>query len=300
LAVALTNQFRGGHHELTHPMPHLRFDDVERPRPLPRYRDVPSSGSAAVRVHPSGASRHVAAENPTAEFVNSDSVTSPSATSSPQLPHWSRPVAVIAHPDDESFGLGGVLHAFASSGAHVSVLCLTHGEASSLHGVVGDLGVLREAELQAAAVALGVRDVQMLDLPDGQLAAQPPSALASRIQQALDDWSADGVIVFDRSGVTGHPDHAAATRASLDAALARGVDVLEWTLPAAVAAQLNAELGTAFSGHAPQDINVVVAVDRQAQYAAIAAHASQAEPGSPMWRRLELLGSTEHLRLTRT
>jgi selenocysteine lyase/cysteine desulfurase/LmbE family N-acetylglucosaminyl deacetylase len=273
---------------------------VERLRPSPRYRGAPVSGGAAVRAHPSGASRPVAAQIPPAEFMNSDSVTSPGATSSRQLPHWSRPVAVIAHPDDESFGLGGVLHAFASSGAHVSVLCLTHGEASSLHGVVGDLRVLREAELRAAAVALGVRDVQMLDLHDGQLSAQPLPALASRIQQALDDWRGDGLVVFDRSGVTGHPDHAAATRAALDAALVRGVDVLEWTLPAAVAAQLNTELRTAFSGHAPQDIDVVVTVDRKAQCAAIAAHASQAVSSSPMWRRLELLGSEEHLRLTRT
>ena len=251
-------------------------------------------------LHPSGVSRPVAARLPTAEFMNSASVSSPGATSSWRLPHWSRPVAVIAHPDDESFGLGGVLHAFAAAGAHVSVLCLTHGEASSLHGVVGQLRVLREAELRAAAAALGVHDVRMLDLPDGQLSAHPAPALASRIQEALGWWRADGVIVFDRSGVTGHPDHAAATRAALEAALIRGVDVLEWTLPAAVAAQLNTELGTAFSGHALQDIDMVVTVDRQAQCAAIAAHASQAVPGSPLWRRLELLGPQEHLRLTRT
>ena len=285
---------------LTHPMPHLRLDDLDLLRPSHRYGDDADSGSAAVWVHPSGVSGPVAAEIPTTGAMKSDSVTSPGAASSRRLPHWSRPVAVIAHPDDESFGLGGVLHAFAGSGAHVSVLCLTHGEASSLHGVVGDLRVLREAELRAAAAALGVRDVRMLDLPDGQLSAQSAAALASRIKESLDEWMADGVIVFDRSGVTGHPDHAAATRAALDAALARGVDVLEWTLPAAVAAQLNAELGTAFSGHTPQDIDVVVTVDRKAQCAAIAAHASQAVPGSPMWRRLELLGSSEHLRLTCT
>ena len=232
--------------------------------------------------------------------MKNDHLCSPSTTSSLTLPHWKRPVAVVAHPDDESFALGGVLHAFAAAGAHVKVLCLTHGEASSLHGVAGDLRVLREAELRSAAAALGVRHVRMLDLPDGQLSAQPAPGLASLINESLDEWRADGVIVFDRSGVTGHRDHAAATRAALDAALTQGVAVLEWTLPAAVAAQLNTELGTAFSGHAPQDIDVVVTVDRKAQRAAIAAHASQAVSGSPMWRRLELLGSAEHLRLTCT
>jgi LmbE family N-acetylglucosaminyl deacetylase len=285
---------------LAHPLPHLRLDDLDRLRSAHRYGDVERSGSAAVWVYPSGTSRTVAAEIPATGAMKSDSVSSQGAASSGRLPHWSRPVAVIAHPDDESFGLGGVLHAFAAAGAHVSVLCLTHGEASSLHGVAGDLRVLREAELRSAAAALGVRDVRMLDFPDGQLAAQPAAGLASLIKDSLDEWSADGVIVFDRSGVTGHPDHAAATRTALEAALARGVDVLEWTLPSAVAAQLNAELGTSFSGHAPQDIDIVVTVDRKAQCAAIAAHASQAVSGSPLWRRLELLGATEHLRLTST
>jgi LmbE family N-acetylglucosaminyl deacetylase len=281
-------------------MPQLRLDDLDRLRPSHRYGDVAGSDSATMWVHPSGISRPVAAEIPAEVSMNNDGRSSPGAPSSGRLPHWSRPVAVIAHPDDESFGLGGVLHAFAAAGAHVNVLCLTHGDASSLHAVAGDLRVLRQAELRSAAAALGVRDVRLLDLPDGQLAAQPAAGLASLVNASLEEWSADGVIVFDRSGVTGHPDHAAATRAALDAALARGVDVLEWTLPSAVAAQLNVELGTAFSGHAPQDIDIVVTVDREPQCAAIAAHASQAVSGSPMWRRLELLGAEEHLRLTCT
>ena len=37
------------------------------------------------------------------------------------------------------------------SGAGVEVLCLTHGEASTLHGAPGDLASLRGAELAAAA-----------------------------------------------------------------------------------------------------------------------------------------------------
>jgi len=44
-------------------------------------------------------------------------------------------LVVCAHPDDESFGLGGVLHTVADAGSRLSVLCFTHGEASTLHGV---------------------------------------------------------------------------------------------------------------------------------------------------------------------
>ncbi len=55
------------------------------------------------------------------------------------LPHWERVLVVVAHPDDESFGLGAVLSSFVDAGADVSVLCFTQGEASTLHGVEGDL-----------------------------------------------------------------------------------------------------------------------------------------------------------------
>ena len=47
------------------------------------------------------------------------------------LPRWRRVLAVVAHPDDESFALGALLDRFVTAGAEVSVLCLTHGEASN-------------------------------------------------------------------------------------------------------------------------------------------------------------------------
>jgi len=46
------------------------------------------------------------------------------------LPTWTSLLAVVAHPDDESFGLGAILDGFVVGGARVEVLCLTHGEAS--------------------------------------------------------------------------------------------------------------------------------------------------------------------------
>jgi LmbE family N-acetylglucosaminyl deacetylase len=95
-------------------------------------------------------------------------------------------LAVVAHPDDESFGLGAVLDAFDRAGTSISVLCLTHGEAYTVHDVAGYLADVRSRELTAAARILGV--------------------LTSRC------------VVFDPSGVTGHRDHAAATTAGLLAA----------------------------------------------------------------------------------
>jgi LmbE family N-acetylglucosaminyl deacetylase len=64
-----------------------------------------------------------------------------------RLPRWRSVLAVVAHPDDESFALGAILAGFADAGTEVSVLCLTRGEASTLHGVAGDLLQLRGSEL---------------------------------------------------------------------------------------------------------------------------------------------------------
>jgi hypothetical protein len=75
--------------------------------------------------------------------------------------------------------------------------------------------------------------------------------------------------------------------------------VLGWTLPTAVAEQLNAEFDTGFVGDQPDDIDLVLTVARDRQRIASLAHASQAVPTSVPWRRLELLGDTEHLRWLR-
>jgi len=65
------------------------------------------------------------------------------------LPAWPAVVAVVAHPDDESFGLGAIIDRMTSAGATVHVLCYTRGEASTLNQTGADL--LRQ---RAAALAL--------------------------------------------------------------------------------------------------------------------------------------------------
>jgi GlcNAc-PI de-N-acetylase len=50
-----------------------------------------------------------------------------------ELPGWRQVLAVVAHPDDETFGLGAIAGQFAKDGASVHVLCFTHGEASTLN-----------------------------------------------------------------------------------------------------------------------------------------------------------------------
>jgi LmbE family N-acetylglucosaminyl deacetylase len=120
--------------------------------------------------------------------------------------------------------------------------------------------------------------------------------LAAEVVAAAASCGADGLLVFDSAGVTGHPDHMAATAAGLLAAQMLNLPVLGWTLPETVAAQLNQELGASFVGHPDQEIDLRVSVDRTRQRLASHAHKSQALPSSVLWRRLELLGDTESLR----
>lgn len=216
-----------------------------------------------------------------------------------ELPGWHSVLAVVAHPDDESFGLGAVLAAFASRGARCDVLCLTHGEASTLHGVAGDLYRIRSRELARAARALGVSTTRLGRHADGALAEACRTVLAGEVVDAARDSGVDGLLVFDPSGVTGHPDHRAATAAALAAADALDLPVLGWTVPTDVADRLNREAGTSFTGHSADDIDYVIRVDRTRQLAAVAEHASQAVPSSVLWRRLELLGDKEYLRRIR-
>lgn len=212
------------------------------------------------------------------------------------LPVWRHVVAVVAHPDDESFGLGAVLAAFVAAGSEVSVLCLTRGEASTLHGVQGDLAEIRAEELQNAAHVLGITRVSLRQFPDGELASVPIDVLVDEVESFTDGHPADGIVVFDSSGITGHCDHQRATEAAVAYARANDVPVLAWTLPAHVADALTGETDVPFSGHVAEDIDIAIEVDRATQEQAVACHPSQVAPGSVLWRRLELLGPREHLR----
>lgn len=212
-----------------------------------------------------------------------------------ELPQWRAVTVVIAHPDDESFGLGAVIDAFVRSGSSVSVLCFTQGEASTLGADADDLASVRAAELADAAHALGVIDVELLDFPDGGLGQMDDTELVARIDGHCSEHRPEGLLVFDPSGITGHPDHQAATAAALRAARQQGLPVLAWSLPAAVADELSEETGVRFYGRDETELDLRITVSRERQRAAVSCHPSQAVPGSALWRRLELQGDTEHL-----
>lgn len=213
-----------------------------------------------------------------------------------RLPGWPAVLAVIAHPDDESFGLGAVIDQMTRAGAALHILCFTHGEASTLNSNQTNLHAARGRELELASAELGTATVDLLDYRDGQLDAAPVTARAACVVSAIRQYQPAGLIVFDETGITGHPDHKAATAAALHAAEPRGLPVLGWTLPDQVASQLRSETGQPFAGQPPARIDFRIQVSRAAQRRASLAHASQVSPTAVLWRRLDLLGDYEHLR----
>jgi N-acetyl-1-D-myo-inositol-2-amino-2-deoxy-alpha-D-glucopyranoside deacetylase len=142
-------------------------------------------------------------------------------------------LAVTAHPDDESFGMGGTLALYARQGVAVHLICATLGEV----GQAGDeymkgynsVAELREAELNCAAKTLGLtgvhllgyRDSGMANTPDNAhpraLAAQPVGKVADEIIEIIRLLKPQVVATFDPIGGYHHPDHIAIHRATVEA-----------------------------------------------------------------------------------
>lgn len=117
--------------------------------------------------------------------------------------------AVLAHPDDESFGCAGALALAHDASRPTRVLVATRGEAGNERGEPDEtLGDAREEELRCAAGAIGLDEVTLLDgYPDGAVAEQPFATLIDEIAVWLADRRPDAVITFGAHGVTGNPDH---------------------------------------------------------------------------------------------
>jgi N-acetylglucosamine malate deacetylase 2 len=221
--------------------------------------------------------------------------TGPPAAAGPP-PRASRVLAVVAHPDDESFGLGALLATYAGAGSDVGVLCLTLGEASTLGAETPGLGTRRRAEFAGACEALGVRRRWLRTHPDGSLSEVPLADLVADVAAVVAEHDPEVVLVFHPGGITSHPDHRRATEAARAATAGAGRQVLAWYVPTAVGRRLDARFGTSFDPVEPRPDDLIVAVDRAAQEAAVVCHRSQEASLALVLHRNELLGDREHLR----
>jgi len=134
-------------------------------------------------------------------------------------------MAVLAHPDDESFPIGGTLAKAAASGVEVTLVTATSGGLGIRDCSEQEAIRRREIELRAACAALGIADLVLFGYPDGHLAEQDSEAATERLSRLLFDRQPHVLITFGPDGLSGHPDHIRVgewTRAAWERAAAMG------------------------------------------------------------------------------
>ena len=139
-----------------------------------------------------------------------------------------RIACVFAHPDDETFCVGGIVAKYASLGNEISLWCATNGDAGKSAGVPvssrEELADLRRSELLAACRILGIETVEMGGYSDGAVAQADPIQLTGYIVAFLRRQRPDVVLTFGPEGApTAHRDHAAISRAATAAFFLAGL-----------------------------------------------------------------------------
>jgi LmbE family N-acetylglucosaminyl deacetylase len=201
---------------------------------------------------------------------------------------------VLAHPDDESMGTGGLILRHTRPGIEVHLICSTRGEkgwAGKPSGArKGDLPGIRTAELEAAAAALALSSVELWDYPDGGAAGWNQDEITEKIRTYAEQQRPAAVVTWGPDGGYGHPDHIAIGRCT-DAAVAaidEGVRpaLYHLAVDAQLAAfyrealQLNGQAGGALPVVLTERVDVVLELspeEVQMKLRAIDCHQSQLE-----------------------
>jgi LmbE family N-acetylglucosaminyl deacetylase len=128
-------------------------------------------------------------------------------------------MVVFAHPDDAEIGSGGVIARWVAAGCDVTYVLCTNGEAGTADRDLGrgELVARRAQEQRAAADFMGVRHVEMLGYPDGQL--EDTRELLGDVVRAIRRHRPHTVFVHDPHRIKGfqHRDHRKAGIATTDA-----------------------------------------------------------------------------------
>lgn len=138
-------------------------------------------------------------------------------------------MCVLAHPDDESFGMGGTLARYAAEDVATYLVTATCGERGwtgdpAAHPGPAALGEIRRRELCAAAQVLGIRAVNFLGYQDGELDQADPRGVIAQIATHVRRVRPHVVVTFDPFGVYGHPDHIAISQFTTAALMAAAAE----------------------------------------------------------------------------
>ena len=144
---------------------------------------------------------------------------------------------IFAHPDDETFCVGGTIAKCAEAGIPSDLFCATNGDAGKSSGVPvssrEELAAIRRDELAAATRVLGVKTVVAPGYGDGTLHQLDPTELIGDMVSFIRRTRPTVIVTFGPEGApTGHRDHRAISRAATAAFFLSG-------LPTAYADQIS-------------------------------------------------------------
>jgi LmbE family N-acetylglucosaminyl deacetylase len=137
-------------------------------------------------------------------------------------------LGVWAHPDDEAYLSAGLMLQRVERWDRVVVITATlgeHGTSDLRRWPPERLAARRRAELRASLAALGVRELRLLGLEDGDCRNHDGTTV---IAQHIDEIRPDLIVTFGPDGMTGHPDHRAVSRWTTDAWTTTGTDSDLW------------------------------------------------------------------------
>ncbi len=208
-------------------------------------------------------------------------------------------MVILAHPDDESFPIGGTLAKYAAQGTTITLVTATSGQ-QGIPGLAPEqVAAIRDAELHAAAAALGIAEVRTLGYADGALEQAPPDEVRRRLRALIITHHPDAVITFGPDGISGHPDHLAIHRLATAAFNAAAIPDarLYYITPSEATRQ-----GCGVTPTTDVAGGTVAAIDvgphRQAKVCAMQCHASQHPPfAGPPAEEAEHLACHEYFTL---
>jgi LmbE family N-acetylglucosaminyl deacetylase len=138
-------------------------------------------------------------------------------------------LSIWAHPDDEAYLCGGIMSMAAAAKSRVVCVTATRGElgvTDPTRWPPEQLAEIREAELAECLRILGVTKHRWLGYPDGGCASIDVNVAAQEIADILTEVAPDTILTFSPDGQTGHPDHIAVHRWTLEAVRRTGIGAM--------------------------------------------------------------------------
>jgi LmbE family N-acetylglucosaminyl deacetylase len=139
-------------------------------------------------------------------------------------------LSIWAHPDDEAYLCGGIMAMATAAQSRVVCVTATRGELGVTEPTrwpPDQLPAIRGAELAECLRILGVTEHRWLGYPDGGCASVSVDTAAHQIAEIISEIAPDTILTFAPDGQTGHPDHIAVHRWSVEAVRRTGIGTLQ-------------------------------------------------------------------------